>query len=156
MAVDLCWDAEPWAGAGSLWLRVRVWWRRWALVRQLASGADPDASAELTLVARRLIGAPSRQRLADAVDRVMASASRARNPWSTTVALNRREILSARGELEALAQRLCDSTPTPVQGMAIATLLLEDGSSPVYDWRSAQSIWRQAREARARLDDPVR
>ena len=156
MAVDLCWGAEPQPGAGSLWLRVRVWWRRSALVRQLASGADPDASAELTLAARSLIGAPSRQRLADAVDRVMSLASRPRNPWSTRVALNRREILSARGELEALGDRLRDSTPAPVQGMAAAALLLQDGSSPVYDWRSKQSVWRQAKEARERLDDPVR
>jgi hypothetical protein len=39
--------------------------------------------------------------------------------------------------------------------MAITALLLEDGASPIYDWRAAQSVWRQVREARARLDDPV-
>jgi hypothetical protein len=154
MAVDV-WGTAPQSSAPSVWLRMRVRWRRWKLTRELAAGADPDACAELTIVARDLIGAPMRQRLADAIDHVLTVASRPRSPWTTKVALNRREILNARDDLAALAERLCDGAPTPVQGMAIAVLLLEDGRSPIYDWRAAKSVWSQVRAARERLDDPV-
>ena len=153
MAVNVA--ALPTRSAGSLWLRARVWWHWPALTRELAGGGDPDASAELNVVARQLIGARAQQRLADTLDRVIAAASRRSRPPSSKAPLNRHEILDARDELTALAERLREGTPAPVQGVAIATLLVHDGASPLYGRRAAQDVSSLAREARDRLDDPI-
>ena len=68
--------------------------------------------------------------------------------------LNRDEILGARDELGALAERLRDDTPSPVRGLAIATLLVHDGASPLYSRRAGQTVGNLAREACERLNDP--
>jgi hypothetical protein len=143
------------SAAPSLWLRARVWWNWPALARELAAGGDPDATAELTVLGRQLIGLHTQQRLADTLERVMAAASRRPRPPSVKVSLNRHEILGARDELAALAERLRDGTPAPVQGLAIATLLVHDGASPLYSRRAATDVLSQAREARERLNDPI-
>ncbi|MDP9133603.1 MAG: hypothetical protein M3N56_02115 [Actinomycetota bacterium] len=155
MAVGVGGATTPRSAAPSLWLRVRVWWHWPALARELAAGGDPAASAELTVVARQLIDLPAQQRLADTLERVMTAASRPPRPPSVKVPLNRREILGARDELAALAERLRDGTPAPVQGMAIAALLVHDSASPLYRRRAAQDVWSLAREARERLNDPL-
>ncbi len=141
--------------APSLWLRVRVWWQWPTLTRELARGRSPDASPELMVLARQLIGLRTQQRLADALERVLTAASRRPRPASAKVPLNRPEILGAHDELSALAQRLRDGTPAPVQGLAIATLLVHDGASPLYARRAPQDVWSLAREARERLDDAI-
>jgi hypothetical protein len=138
-----------------LWLRFRVWWQWPVLTRQLAEGGDPEASAELTVMARQLIGLPAQQRLAEALERVLTGASRPPRPPSAKMPLNRHEIFSARDELAALAERLRTGSPAPVQGLALATLLVHDGASPLYGRRAAQDVWSLAREARERLDDPI-
>ena len=137
-----------------LWLRIRVWWQWPVLTRELAEGGDPEARPELTVLARQLVGLPTQQRLADALERVMTASSRRTRPPSK-VPLNRYGISSAREELAALAERLREGTPAPVQGLAMATLLVHDGASPLYGGRPAQDVWSLAREARQRLDDPI-
>jgi hypothetical protein len=137
-----------------MWLRMRVWWQWPVLTRELAEGGDPDARPELTVLARQLIGRPTQHRLADALERILATASRRSRP-PTKVPLNRHEIFSARDELAALVERLREGTPAPVRGLAMATLLVHDGASPLYGGRPAQDVWGFARETRERLDDPI-
>jgi hypothetical protein len=57
-------------------------------------------------VARELIGVPKRRHLAAALDRVLRAAAARPHPWRTAVPLNRREVVAAREELAALAERL--------------------------------------------------
>lgn len=155
MTVDVGSAAISRAAPPSLWLRVRVWLHWPALARELAAGRDPDASAELTVLARQLIGVRAQRRLADTLERVITAASRRPRPPSVKVPLNRHEIVGARDELAALAERLRDGTPAPVQGLAIATLLVHDGASPLYGRRAGGDVRSLAREARERLDDPI-
>lgn len=136
-------------------LRLNVRWRRQSLTRALADGADPDASEELTHVARELIGMRMRQRLAAGVDRMLRSATEPVVPWSATVPLNRREIVDAHDELSDLADRLRASEPVPVHAVARIALLLTEGSSPLYDRFATRSVWDLARTARLALDDPI-
>ncbi len=99
-----------------LWLRFRVWWQWPVLTRQLAEGSDPEASAELTVMARQLIGLPAQQRLAEALERVLTGASRPPRPPSAKMPLNRHEIFSARDELAALADRFAPAARLPSRG----------------------------------------
>jgi hypothetical protein len=144
------------SSSASLRLRVRVWWRRRLLIEALVAGADPDDSAELTLIAGELIGKRARQQMADAIDRVVRDAASQPTPGSAAAPLNRRGIIRARAELAALAGRLRDPAPVPVHGMALAELLVRNGVSPIYDRESPHSVWRLARTVRHRLDEPIR
>ena len=136
-------------------LRLRVWWRRQTLTEALADGADPDTSAELTLLARELIGSRTRQQLAAGVDRVLRVAGERAVPWSPAVPLNRREVAAARDELAELAERLRAAGPVPVHAVARAAMLLSSGTSPLYHPAPRQSAWDLARTARFALDDPI-
>ena len=66
---------EKQAGQASLWLRIRVWFRWPALAEELASGRNPAASPELTVLANQMVGRRAQQRLADTLERVMTAAS---------------------------------------------------------------------------------
>lgn len=136
-------------------LRVRVWWRRHALTEALAGGADPEASAELTLLARDLIGLRVRQRLAEAVDRLLRAAADRTVPWSPAVPVNRREVAEAYEELVELAERLRAASPVPAHAVARVVVLLSDGTGPLYGRRRGRSAWALARTARLALDDPI-
>jgi hypothetical protein len=136
-------------------LRLKVWWRRTALTRELATGADPDASFEHMLVAGELIGRPARWRLAAGLDRVLTNAQRTPRPGDARVPLNRPAVLRARDELGALAERLRAGTPAAVQGVAIVAVLLRDASSPLYYRHAGDSVLQIAERARLRLDAPI-
>jgi hypothetical protein len=136
-------------------LRWRVRWRRQALTKALAEGADPDASEELTQVARELVGMRMRQRLAAGVDRILRAATEPAVPWSATVPLNRREVVHAYDELSELADRLRAAEPVPVHAVARVVLLLTEATSPLYHRFATQPAWDLARTARLALDDPI-
>jgi hypothetical protein len=146
---------EPAIARAGLALRLRARWRRHALTAALARGADPDSSAELTLVARELIGARARRRLAAGFDRLLRSATLRTVPWSPAVPLNRREIAAARDELAELAARLRAASPVPARAVALAAVLLSDGTSPLYYAAPGRSALELARTARLALDDPI-
>jgi hypothetical protein len=132
-----------------------VWLRRPALTTALAGGGDPDASPELVRLAHELIGARNKRRLAHAVDRVLRDAAEPPRPWRAAIPLNRREIMAARDELAALAERLRAPAPVPVHAMALTDRLLSDGNSPIYHREAEHSLRLLTRAARSRLDDPI-
>jgi hypothetical protein len=139
----------------SLRIRLRVRWRRRSLTAALADGADPDASEELTLVARELIGMRMRQRLAAGVDRMLRTVTEPTVPWSPVVPLNRRAIVHAYDELSELAVRLRAAEPVPAHAVARVVLLLTEATSPLYDRLATRPAWDVARSARLALDDPI-
>ena len=136
-------------------LRWRVRWRRHALTQALAAGADPDASEELTQVARELIGMRTRQRLAAGVERMLRRATQPAVPWGSAVPLNRTGIAHAHDELSELADRLRAAEPVPVHAVARVVLLLTEATSPLYDRFASRPAWDLARTARLALDDPI-
>jgi|RhiMethySRZTD1v2_1073278.scaffolds.fasta_scaffold376394_2 hypothetical protein len=139
----------------TLWLRLRVWWRRHGLTAALAEGADPEASADLTLIARDLIGMRARQRLAAAVDGLLRAATQRNVPWSPAVPINRREIAEAHDELAELAERLRAPRPVPAHAVARVAMLLSDGTGPLYRRTANWHAWDVVRTARLALDDPI-
>jgi hypothetical protein len=139
----------------SLRLRLRIWWRRYALTEALADGADPDASDAPTLVARELIGMRTRQRLATALDRLLSAAYEPTVPWSPGLPLNKREIAHACDELAELAERLREARPVPVHAAAGIVMLRSDSTSPLYGRVLNRAAWDLVRTARLALDDPI-
>jgi hypothetical protein len=117
----------------SLGLRLHTRWRRDRLDGELASGADPSSSPELTLRAAQLQSRAVRARLANAIVEMLGRADEP-NLGRFTVAGERQhvEIREFADNLRALAARLRDDRPIDIQGAAMTARLVNDRSSPLY------------------------
>lgn len=102
------------------------------LDQALAAGTCPDAGAELSLRAHRLISMPTRRALARSLLDLLVRAQRPPHPLDPCVRVCRGEILAARAEIEALARELAWPGPVDARGVAQVVTLLRDGASPVY------------------------
>ena len=138
---------------GRLMLR-RVWpWHRMLacsragrLDRELAAGTSPEASAVLAARAARLTSTEFRRDLAASLRRMLAAsvppvppvpavpAPRSGLPAARPprVPLRTSRISQAGPRLAELASRLLEPGPVPVRGVAMVTLLLADGTGPLY------------------------
>ena len=134
----------------SLRLRLRVSTQSTALDNELARGASPMQSRELALRARQLVEPKRRERLASALESLCEHAQRASS--TTIVPLPRGEITQAGAWLLALAQRLRDPRPIYAGGAAIISVLLRDGTGPVYTAGAGLELRRGLRAAAAALD----
>jgi hypothetical protein len=132
----------------SPWLKVRVLTHRDTLDRQLAQGVDPVTSKALALRAEQLVG--RRERLATRVDGVVEAAAKPTFPFTAVVPVRRAEVRDCADDLVALARRLSDARPIDVQGVAMASILLSDGASPLY--AGDRSLRHAVRAARLALD----
>jgi hypothetical protein len=111
-------------------LRIRTRLRRHGLDGELARGADPAASTELSLRAQQLCSAAERSRLANALVDAMGDAARP-EPVAIRSRPQRFEVLKCREDLQALVERLRDDRPVAVRGAAMTARLLNDGGSPL-------------------------
>lgn len=137
--------ARPWVPRGRLarqtrglllggaWLRCLTWWRAHELDDQLARGADPMDSNELSLRLGQLSSERSRQRFACALRGAVDLADRPFDPLRMGAPLIRRaEVRANRELLLELAERVTADGLLGVEGLAITSLLLGDGSSPLF------------------------
>jgi hypothetical protein len=131
-------------------LKLRTWWMREELDEKLAHGADPESDPMLSRRAAQLRSRKTRSRTAQAfVDALDES----RKTWSISarLPLRRGEVRACANDVVSLAQRLRDDLPVDVQGVAMATRLVFDGTSPMY--RDGSVTLRYAlRSARLALD----
>jgi hypothetical protein len=117
---------------GGVWLRVVTFARASALDRELADGADPMLSDELSLRVGQLRSAKRRARLASALRGAVELAGRPIDQLMMPPSpIRRHEIQDNRELLLELAERVC-SGPVCAQGLAMTWLLVGDGSSPLY------------------------
>lgn len=137
--------ARPWVPRGRLarqtrgpllggaWLRCSTWWRAHDLDDQLARGADPMESDELSLRVGQLSSERSRRRFECALRGAVELADRPFDPLRTGApSIRRAEVRANRELLLELADRLRAGGPLGVEGLAITSLLLGDGSSPLF------------------------
>jgi hypothetical protein len=137
---------------GGLWLRIITWSHASALDRELAGGADPMHSDELSLRVGQLRSAKRTARLACALRGAVELA--ARPPDHLTMPpspVRRGEIQANRELLLALAERL-DGCPDGVEGLAMVSLLISDGSSPIYHEDARRPLSVAAFEALVALE----
>ena len=125
------------------WHRMLACGRAGRLDRELAAGTSPEASAVLAARAARLTSTEFRRDLAASLRRMLAASG----PPVRAVPAPRSGLLAARAaagpaphvadqpgrpRLAELASRLLEPGPVPVRGVAMVTLLLADGTGPLY------------------------
>ena len=112
--------------------RLRAAARHTALTQELAAGADPSASAELAICARRLISRRMRTALAGTLERVVRDARRP--PFELApIPVQRGEVMEAEAPLRAMIARLRDPRPAAPEGMALIHRIVTDGTwSPLF------------------------
>jgi hypothetical protein len=108
-----------------------VFLRRDRLERLLAAGADPAWDPELGLRAAQITAPRRRRAIAHSLERAVWEAHQPER-WGCTVPLARGAVRSPAPELSALALDLTAETAPAAQGVALATQLLRDASSPLY------------------------
>ncbi|MGN6815699.1 MAG: hypothetical protein ACTHK3_06385 [Solirubrobacterales bacterium] len=113
-------------------LRFRVRLRRHKLERQLAAGADPNATDELRERARQLVAEESRRSIAASLRRFLEDASSRPRPFSSRVPIARNAIRDSRGDIEGIIERLDTRNYLCPQGVAQLSLLLREGTSPLF------------------------
>ena len=101
------------------------------LDRALAGGADPTSTMALARRASWLTADRQRERMAEAINRLLAASRRAPT-WTSAVPLNRSQISTARALLLQIEAILLSEGPIYCQGIAMLRLLISDGASPLY------------------------
>ncbi|HTX07188.1 MAG TPA: hypothetical protein VME22_01180 [Solirubrobacteraceae bacterium] len=137
----------------SITLRIRVATHRGALTEQLAEGADPTSSPELTLRASQLTSDRRRRQLARSLRRTV---NEVRNPAPTRALVsivNRYAVFEANDAIQATIGRLASPDPVAVKGMAMLERILTDGvSSPLYGRFEPDAFRSQLLLAKSDLD----
>ena len=142
---------DPGALRRPLSLRMKVSLQRHALTQDLAAGAPPTASAELTLRAAQLISVRRRRQLARSLRRLLKEARSVQLIRSTII--HRHGVVQAEEAINALIARLDDNQPVAVQGMAMLEQLLSDGaSSPLYIAAKLGALRRQVEVVTEAMD----
>jgi hypothetical protein len=138
---------------GGVWLRWVTWRRTRELDEQLASGTDPIASDELSLRAGQLASPRRRSRLACVLRGAVALGDAPYDPWRIgRPAIARAQIQQNRELLLELAARLRAARYLGVQGLAMTSLLVRDGVSPLYSKAAHSSLTATVSQALLALD----
>lgn len=117
---------------GGVWLRWLTWRQSHELDERLALGTDPIASDELSLRAGQLSSARSRGRFACVLRGAVALADAPFDPMRLgRPVIRRAQVKEHRDLLLELADRLRVGGGLGVQGLAITSLLVGDGVSPL-------------------------
>jgi len=129
---------------GGMGLRWRVWLRERALDEELAEGADPTESDELSLRTGQLSSVESRDRLAVALERLVRLAEEQPHPPDTMPLLVRRcKVRACRTLLLDLAESVRNAGPSDVQGIAMTARLISDRTGLLYRGGSTQPLASQ-------------
>ena len=134
--------------------RVAVRLRAWQLDVAIASGADPDSSAALSLRANTLIGSQARRRVSRSVRRLLQQSRRPPHSIHESVPVCWRQVIRARPLFEELVDRLEEPGPVDARGIAQLQLLLTDGTSPLFTRHGVNSL-QAALEAALDALDPL-
>jgi hypothetical protein len=141
---------------GGVWLRCTTRWRGRGLDRQLAAGADPMQSDQLSLRVGQLGSCRSRRRIACALRGAVALAEPEAYPVMAAPRIQHAAVRASGGLLLEIAERLLSCEPVGVRGVAIASQLIEDRRGPLYRDDAARPLTVTALEALVELDRGLR
>jgi hypothetical protein len=134
------------------WDRVLARLHALALDADLASGYPADNDRLHAVRAGMLVEPGSRERLARHWEGLLLRAERPRGANDPRVPLARARILAADEDIRQLVRDLRAGLPVPARGVAMANLLLIDGTGPVYNVRSERDLRMAIRDAIHYLD----
>ena len=134
---------------GGVWLRFITWLRASDLDRDLAAGADPMQTDELSLRVGQLRSAETRTSFACALRGAVETAYKP--PTLPSSLIRRREIQANGALLLELSERLAEG-PVSIQGLAMVSVLLGDGSSPLFHKHATAPLSVAAAEALVALE----
>ncbi len=139
---------------------------------ELAAGASPDATVALALRAQMLVRTRTRHGMARGAQRLLERAMQApaadRPPAPAAgrllmpaggllkVPVCRDRVRDSAEDLGDLIRRLLGGGPVAARGVALASVLLSDGSGPLYRRSSADDLRARVREAVDALDPSAR
>ncbi len=135
-------------------VRVRPWHRilarctAWRLDSDLAVGTSPETSISLATRAMQLTSGKYRGELATGLQRILAAVAEQPAEKRSGVAaippprlpLCRARISRSAGPLATLAGHLTAPGPIPVQGVAMVSQLLTNGTGPLYRQASSDDL----------------
>jgi hypothetical protein len=138
----------------SFWTRVVARLRFATLDQALASGVQPESEPALALRSERLIAPPMRLRLARSlrfhVDAARHRRAPLRAPWPAApppLPARGPHVAGAAEELLLLADLLEGFEPVDARGVALVSVLLTDGNSPLHHNRGTTRLIAAARAA---------
>jgi hypothetical protein len=119
-------------GPAPLLTRLKVATHHLELDARLAAGENPDGSPELARRAYDLQSRRVRQRLSDGLEVAVVEAVAPPYDHGAAVPVQRDEVLAAEHDLLRLARALRSEPAPPVRGIAAVSLLLTDGTGPLF------------------------
>jgi hypothetical protein len=138
---------------GGVWLRFVTRRQAHDLDEQLARGIDPIISDELSLRAGQLASARSRGRFACVLRGAVELADAPFDPVRLgRPAIQRAQVQENRALLLELADRLRAGGGLGVQGLAMTSLLVGDGVSPLFSQAARGSLKESVNHALGALD----
>lgn len=123
-----------------------------SLDRELAAGRSPEASRLLAARARDIVSPRRRQALADNWGHLLGAAYRPRGRRNPAVPVRGDRITAAEPAIRELMRRLSNPGPVPARGVAMASVLLTDGTGPVYRRHAGGTLAAAVEAALAQLD----
>jgi hypothetical protein len=109
----------------------------WNLDGQLAEGRSPESSRLLAARAQALVSLRSRRSIAAQWERLSATAPQPPAVRSARPRINREAVAASEGEIREMCEELLATRPISVRGVAMASRLIEDGTGPLYNRRTA-------------------
>jgi hypothetical protein len=138
---------------GGLRLRYVTWRQTRELDEQLARGTDPITSDELSLRAGQLASARTRTRFACVLRGAVELADAPFDPFRIgRPVIRRAQVRENRALLLELADRLKPGGWLGVQGLAITSLLVGEGVSPLFSRAASSSLKASVNHALLALD----
>jgi hypothetical protein len=118
-----------------------------SLDRQLAAGRQPRSGQALAIRAREIATPAVRRELARRWTNVLDQARQQPVPRSARVPLQRGAVFAAERDLHAMISVLASDRPIDARGAAMASVLLRDGTGPLYNHRSLVDLGAVVRAA---------
>ena len=140
------------ARANHRWVRMVVRLLGSNLDAQLARGRPPESSRFLAARAQILVSPTGRRALAQDWANLLERAGEPPPPRSPRVSLNRPAIVRSESKIREMLALLARPLPISARGAAAASLLLSDGTGPLYRHHGPSDLGRSLTEVMARLD----
>ncbi len=132
--------------------RLLARWRGLVLDAQLADGQRAEDDLLRAVRAGTLTTPAARHGLVAGWENVLSSTTRPRRPVDASVPVQSFRVLAAEHDIRQMISLLRAPTPVSARGLALASVLLTDGTGPLYNAASTSDLASTVRDAIGFLD----